>query len=57
MILRLAQGVTIAPEYAGADVDCRLLFMGDRYRQLLRTTRRLFIGSLDPAALLRLPNI
>ena len=25
------------PEYAGADVDCRLLFIGDRYRLLLRT--------------------
>ena len=37
MILRLAKGVTIAPECNGADVDCRLLFMGDRYRQLLRT--------------------
>ena len=36
MILRLVQGVNIEPMYAGADVDCRLLFIGDRYRQLLR---------------------
>jgi L-ascorbate metabolism protein UlaG (beta-lactamase superfamily) len=37
MILRLADGVTVHPKYADADVDCRLLFIGDRYRQLLRT--------------------
>src|SRR5215203_247348 len=36
MILRLSRGVTIEPMYAGSDVDCRMLFMGDRYRQLLR---------------------
>ena len=29
MILRLAQGVTIEPMYAGDNVDCRLLFMGE----------------------------
>ena len=36
-ILRLRPNVRIEPRYAGFDVDCRLLFMGDRYRQLLRT--------------------
>src|SRR5262245_8004158 len=35
-ILRLRPDVRIEPRYAGYDVDCRLLFMGDRYRQLLR---------------------
>ena len=36
MVLRLSKGVTVEPEYAGSDVDCRLLFTGDRCRQLLR---------------------
>jgi L-ascorbate metabolism protein UlaG (beta-lactamase superfamily) len=36
MKLAIAAGVSISPQYAGAEVDCRLLFMGDRYRQLLR---------------------
>jgi L-ascorbate metabolism protein UlaG (beta-lactamase superfamily) len=36
MILRLSQGVTIEPMYAGDNVDCRLLFMGDRLRQVAR---------------------
>jgi hypothetical protein len=38
MNLAIAAGVTILPQHAGTDfdVDCRLLFMGDRYRQLLR---------------------
>ena len=36
MILRLAHDVGAVPEYGAADVDCRLLFVGDRYRQLLR---------------------
>jgi L-ascorbate metabolism protein UlaG (beta-lactamase superfamily) len=35
-MLRLRPDVRIEPRYAGYDVDCRLLFMGDRYRQLLR---------------------
>jgi hypothetical protein len=35
-MLRLRPNVRIEPRYAGYDVDCRLLFMGDRYRQLLR---------------------
>src|SRR6476659_6308340 len=35
-IVRLRRGVRVEPRYAGTDVDCRLLFMGDRYRQLLR---------------------
>lgn len=34
--LRLAEGVQVAPMYGDIDVDCRLLFIGDRYRQLLR---------------------
>ena len=34
--LRLAEGVAVAPMYGDIDVDCRLLFIGDRYRQLLR---------------------
>jgi L-ascorbate metabolism protein UlaG (beta-lactamase superfamily) len=34
--LRLADGVHVAPMYGDIDVDCRLLFIGDRYRQLLR---------------------
>src|SRR4051794_4821538 len=36
MILRLSRGVTIEPTCAGGNVDCRRLFMGDRYRQLAR---------------------
>ena len=36
MILRLAQNVSVEPVYGDDDVDCRLLFIGDRYRQLLR---------------------
>jgi hypothetical protein len=34
--VRLKRRVRVEPQYAGTDVDCRLLFMGDRYRQLLR---------------------
>jgi L-ascorbate metabolism protein UlaG (beta-lactamase superfamily) len=34
--LRLRRDVRIEPRYAGHQVDCRLLYMGDRYRQLLR---------------------
>jgi hypothetical protein len=34
------------PEYAGADVDCRLLFIGDRYRLLLRTYPEVLDGGL-----------
>lgn len=34
--LRLATGVGVAPMYGDINVDCRLLFIGDRYRQLLR---------------------
>jgi hypothetical protein len=45
MILRLARGVTIAPQYAGADVDCRLLFTGDRNRKLLRTYPEVIHGA------------
>src|SRR5689334_10750523 len=36
MILRLAQNVSVQPEYITGHIDCRLLFIGDRYRQLLR---------------------
>src|SRR6185295_19857317 len=36
-ILRLGHQVRIEPQCGGADVDCRLLFMGDRCRQLVRT--------------------
>lgn len=34
--LRLAYGVSIEPTYGDIDVDCRLLFIGDRYRLLQR---------------------
>jgi L-ascorbate metabolism protein UlaG (beta-lactamase superfamily) len=34
--VRLAEGVRVEPLYGDIDVDCRLLFIGDRYRQLLR---------------------
>lgn len=34
--LRVASGVKVVPMYGDIDVDCRLLFIGDRYRQLLR---------------------
>jgi L-ascorbate metabolism protein UlaG (beta-lactamase superfamily) len=35
-VLRLAPGVDLAPLYEGLTVDCRLLFLGDRYRQFVR---------------------
>lgn len=35
--LQLATGVAVAPMHGDLDVDCRLLFLGDRHRQLLRT--------------------
>jgi L-ascorbate metabolism protein UlaG (beta-lactamase superfamily) len=35
-MLRLRSNVLVEPRYAGYDIDCRLLFIGDRYRQLLR---------------------
>lgn len=35
--LRLGRRVRVEPQCGGADVDCRLLFMGDRCRQLVRT--------------------
>jgi len=34
--IRLEEGVSVEPMYGDIDVDCRLLFLGDRYRQLLR---------------------
>ena len=36
-ILRLVHGIDLEPVHEGFTLDCRLLFMGDRYRQLLRT--------------------
>jgi L-ascorbate metabolism protein UlaG (beta-lactamase superfamily) len=36
-VLRLAEGVNIEPQHDESTLDCRLLFMGDRYRQVLRT--------------------
>ena len=36
-VLRLVDGVNIEPQHDESTLDCRLLFMGDRYRQLLRT--------------------
>jgi L-ascorbate metabolism protein UlaG (beta-lactamase superfamily) len=36
-VLRLGDGVNIEPQHDESTLDCRLLFMGDRYRQLLRT--------------------
>ena len=36
-VLRLVDGVNIEPQHEESTLDCRLLFMGDRYRQLLRT--------------------
>ena len=37
MRLRLAEGVNVMPKHGTTiDVDCRLLFIGDRYRQLIR---------------------
>src|SRR5262245_28430848 len=35
-VVRLRRAVRVEPRYAGSDVDCRLLFMGDRYRQLVQ---------------------
>ena len=35
-VLKLAPGVDLAPLYEGLTVDCRLLFLGDRYRQFVR---------------------
>jgi L-ascorbate metabolism protein UlaG (beta-lactamase superfamily) len=35
-VLRLADGVNIEPRHDESSIDCRLLFMADRYRQLLR---------------------
>lgn len=35
--IRLQRNVRIDVRCEGTDVDCRLLFMGDRYRQLVRT--------------------
>lgn len=37
--VRLAHGVGIDVEYGDYWLDCRLLFLGDRYRQLLRAHR------------------
>jgi L-ascorbate metabolism protein UlaG (beta-lactamase superfamily) len=34
--LRLSAGVMVEPRYGDMDVDCRMLFIGDRYRQLVR---------------------
>ena len=34
--LRLAPGVKVQLMYGDFEVDCRLLFIGDRYRQLIR---------------------
>lgn len=36
-VLRLVDGVNLEPQHDESTLDCRLLFMGDRYRQLLRT--------------------
>jgi len=36
MILRFAEDVCVEVNYCGERVDCRMLFMGDRYRQLVR---------------------
>ena len=36
-VLRLADGVNIEPQHDESTLDCRLLFMGDRYRQIVRT--------------------
>src|SRR5207248_5677595 len=36
-VLRLVPGVHLEPVYREQMVDCRLLMLGDRYRQLLRT--------------------
>lgn len=35
-VIRLAPGVRLEPLYRDMMSNCRLLFMGDRYRQLLR---------------------
>ena len=35
-VLRLVHGVNLEPVHEEFTLDCRLLFMGDRYRQLLR---------------------
>src|SRR5262245_17578540 len=35
-VLRLAPGVNVEPIFEELTLDCRLLFMGDRYRQLVR---------------------
>src|SRR5687768_9028456 len=34
--LRLGAGVKVLPMYGDMDLDCRLLFIGDHYRLLLR---------------------
>lgn len=34
--VHIARGVVIEPSEADSNVDCRLFFMGDRYRQLVR---------------------
>src|SRR5438132_8328474 len=36
-MLRLVPGIHLEPVYRDQMVDCRLLMLGDRYRQLLRT--------------------
>src|SRR5262245_19195077 len=36
-VLRLVHGIDLEPVHEGFTLDCRLLFMGDRYRQRLRT--------------------
>jgi L-ascorbate metabolism protein UlaG (beta-lactamase superfamily) len=35
-VLRLVHGINLEPVHEEFTLDCRLLFMGDRYRQLLR---------------------
>src|SRR5262245_54190454 len=35
-VFRLKHGIDLEPVHEGFTLDCRLLFMGDRYRQLLR---------------------
>jgi len=35
-VLRLVHGINLEPAHEEFTLDCRLLFMGDRYRQLLR---------------------
>jgi hypothetical protein len=35
-VLRLVHGINLEPVHEEFTLDCRLLFMGDRYRQLVR---------------------